>query len=496
MQETVSIGLNLIGGEWKSCRRGETYELYNPADQRVVLGRFQNSTEEDANDAVRAAKAAFSGWASLPAPKRAEIVYEAWSILKKRSEEFSLAITVEEGKPLADSRGEVKRSANVLEFCAGEGRRLGGDTIPSELPKTFIWTYRRPIGVVAVITPWNFPLSIPVWKIAPALIAGNTIVFKPASITPGIGIKLCNLFMDAGLPPGVLNMITGPGGSVGRALVENVDVRGVSFTGSTETGRWIYEYAAKYMKKAQCEMGGKNAVIVAADADVDLAVEGVVQGAFGSSGQRCTATSRVVVDSSIKKVFMDKLLEKTRSLKVGPGTATATDVGPLSSRTQLEKVLFYISDAVNEGAKLVAGGRRLTGEDLDHGYYVEPTIFDEVTTDMRIAREEVFGPVLSVLSGRGMDELLQIANDSTYGLSGSIYTKDIARAMKYAHESEVGMIHINSPTLGGEAQAPFGGIKASGIGPREQGKRAVEFFTEEVVVYLDFTGSKREAKFI
>jgi len=496
MQETTAIGLNFIGGEWKASSGGKIYEVRNPADQRSVVGIYQSSDELDTMAAIEAAKKAFKMWASTPAPKRAEIVFEAWSILKKRAEEFSLAITTEEGKPLPDARGEVKRSLNVLEFIAGEGRRLGGDVIPSELPKTLIYTYKRPLGVVAVITPWNFPLSIPVWKIAPALVSGNTVVFKPASCTPGVAIKICKLFEEAGLPPGVLNMVTGPGGSVGRALVESADVKGVSFTGSTETGRWIYENSSKGMKKVQCEMGGKNAVVIADDADLDLAVEGVVQGAFGSSGQRCTATSRVVVDRAVKGEFLERLLDRTEKLKVGPGTEPGVDVGPLSSVNQMEKVLWYISDAISEGAKLLTGGKRVTDKGLEHGLYVEPTVFDEVSPNMRIAREEIFGPVLSVLSGEGIEELIGISNDSDYGLSGSIYTRNIEKAMRYIDQAEAGMLHVNCPTLGGEAQAPFGGIKGSGIGQREQGRKAVEFFTEEVVVYIDYTGSKRDAKFI
>lgn len=390
----------------------------------------------------------------------------------------------------------MKRSLNVLEYIAGEGRRLLGDVVPSELSKNLIFTYRRPMGVVSIITPWNFPLSIPIWKIAPALVSGNTVVFKPASTTPLTAISIVKLFEDAGLPKGVVNMLTGPGVTVGKELVSNPDVRAISFTGSTETGRWIYETASKSLKRVQCEMGGKNAVIVDASADMELAVDGIVQGAFGSTGQRCTATSRVIVLKEVKEMLMNKLVDKVTKIKVGNGKNPDTTMGPLSSSEQMNKVLSHIESAKEEGAKLVQGGNRLQGEEYSKGYYVEPTIFDEVKPHMKIAQQEVFGPVLAVLTADDFEEAIRIANYSSFGLSGSIYTNDLSRAMRYIEASEVGMIHINSPTLGGEAQAPFGGIKESGLGQREQGRRAVEFYTEEIVVHIDYTGSRRDAKFI
>lgn len=390
----------------------------------------------------------------------------------------------------------MKRSLNVLEYIAGEGRRLLGDVVPSELSKNLIFTYRRPMGVVSIITPWNFPLSIPIWKIAPALVSGNTVVFKPASTTPLTAISIVKLFEDAGLPKGVVNMLTGPGATVGKELVSNPDVRAISFTGSTETGRWIYETASKSLKRVQCEMGGKNAVIVDASADMELAVDGIVQGAFGSTGQRCTATSRVIVLKEVKEMLMNKLVDKVTKIKVGNGKNPDTTMGPLSSSEQMNKVLSHIESAKEEGAKLVQGGNRLQGEEYSKGYYVEPTIFDEVKPHMKIAQQEVFGPVLAVLTADDFEEAIRIANYSSFGLSGSIYTNDLSRAMRYIEASEVGMIHINSPTLGGEAQAPFGGIKESGLGQREQGRRAVEFYTEEIVVHIDYTGSRRDAKFI
>jgi acyl-CoA reductase-like NAD-dependent aldehyde dehydrogenase len=496
LQKTVEKYENFIGGDWVASLSKKTYEIRNPADSDDVIGLFQESGLQDVHSAIEAAKGAFPSWKKIPAPQRGLILFEAWNIMKQRAEDFAKVITREEGKPLADSRGEVKRSLNVLEYMAGEGRRLLGDRIPSELQNTVIYTEKRPLGVVAVITPWNFPLSIPMWKIAPALISGNTVVFKPASSTPLSAINLVRLFSDAGLPRGVLNLITGPGKSIGKELIESEDVRAVSFTGSTEIGRWIYETASRTLKKVQCEMGGKNAVIVAENADLDLAVEGIVQGAFGSTGQRCTATSRVVVVGSVKEKFMQKLLEKVRLLKVGSGFEAGVDVGPLASKSQLEKVLGYIANAPREGARLVFGGSRLTGREYDKGYYVQPTIFDHVTSEMKIGCEEVFGPVLSVISAENLEKAIQLADDSKYGLSGSIYSTNLTEVMKYVDEVNVGMIHVNSPTLGGEAQAPFGGVKESGLGEREQGPKAIDFYTQEIVIYVDYTGKKREAKFI
>lgn len=496
MQKLEGVYYNFIGGDWIEASTKKRYDLYNPADTSQHLGSFQLSGAEDGRKAIEAAKMAFESWREMPSPKRAEVLFRAWELMKEEAEEFARIITTEEGKTLADSRGEVKRSLNVLEFTAGEGRRLLGDVIPSELPKNLIFTYRRPLGVVAIITPWNFPLSIPVWKIAPALVSGNTVVFKPATSTPLTAIKLVKLFEEAGLPKGILNMVTGPGGTLGKELISSQDVKAVSFTGSTETGRWIYENAAKTLKKVQCEMGGKNAVIVDSSADLDLASDGIVQGAFGSTGQRCTATSRVVVLKDVKKELLEIVLEKTSKLRVGNGLMTDVDMGPLSSEDQLNKVLFHIETAQAEGAKLLMGGKRLNGEAYDKGYFVQPTIFDDVKPNMKIAQQEIFGPVLAVLDAESLEEAIKVANHSMFGLSGSIYTSDINNAMKYVERAEAGMLHINSPTLGGEAQAPFGGIKESGLGQREQGRRAIEFYTDEVVVYIDYTGRKREAKFI
>ena len=488
---------NYIGGQWVESASSRVYPVTSPARKDVVLGHFQTSTPQDALDAAAAAQTALDGWANTPAPARAQILYKALEIMGRRSEELARTITEEEGKPLADARGEIRRAMNIIEYAGGEGRRMFGYTTPSELPDTVAYTVRRPLGVVALITPWNFPIAIPAWKMAPALICGNTVVFKPASITPLSAVKLTEVFAEAGLPPGVLNLITGPGGSVGNALVESDAVNGISFTGSTEIGTGIYAAAAQRLKKVQCEMGGKNAVILLADADLDKALDGIVSGAFGSTGQRCTATSRVIVEDGIYDAFMEQLIDRARRLKIGDGLEPDTDVSPLSSQSQLDTVLHYIGLGAEEGAKLAYGGRQPAGGDFDQGYYVEPTIFTEVTPDMRIAQEEIFGPVLTVFKARDLDDAVRISNSVKFGLSSSVYTRDLPRAYRYINTVDAGMVHVNAPTLGGEVHLPFGGLKASGVGQREQGVEAVDFFSEVITVYIDYGDTAQErARFI
>ena len=488
---------NYIGGQWVESRSGRTYPITNPASRQTVLGEFQTSIPEDAAQAVAAAQAALEGWANTPAPARAQVLYRALDIMGRRRDELARTITLEEGKPLADAQGEVRRAMNIIEYAAGEGRRMFGYTTPSELPNTVAYTVRRPLGVVAIITPWNFPIAIPAWKIAPALICGNALVFKPASITPLSAVKLTEVFEEAGLPPGVLNLITGPGGSVGNALVESSEVRGISFTGSTEIGTGIYTAGASRLKKVQCEMGGKNAVILLADADLDKALGGIVQGAFGSTGQRCTATSRVIVEEGVYDTFMEQLLERTGQLKVGDGLEPDTDISPLSSQSQLDTVLNYIGIGAEEGAHLAYGGHAVTGGDFDQGYYVEPTIFTDVTPEMRIAQEEIFGPVLTVFKAKDLEDAVEISNSVKFGLSSSVYTRDLPRAYRYINTVEAGMVHVNAPTLGGEVHLPFGGLKASGVGQREQGVEAVDFFSEVITVYIDYADDARtQARFI
>lgn len=496
LQQEAQVYHNFIAGQWVPSASGHTYSTVNPANKTEIIGYFQESAREDAHRAIQAAYDAFSEWAATPGPTRGLLLFKAWEILRERAEDFARTMTLEEGKPLTDARGEVKRSLNVLEFMAGEGRRLKGETLPSELRYNLAYTIKKPLGVVAIITPWNFPLAIALWKIAPALVSGNSVVFKPASGTPLTAIKIVQLLVDAGLPPGVLNMVTGPGATVGFELVENPVVRAVSFTGSTETGTVIYEKASRSLKRVQCEMGGKNAVLVLEDADLELAVEGIAQGAFGSTGQRCTATSRVIVLDPVKDEFLRLLLERTRRVRVGSGFTPGVEVAPLASESQFRKVTSYIEVGQSEGARLAYGGRVPRGEEFQKGFYVEPTIFDEVRPDMRIFQEEIFGPVVSVTTAKTFEEAIQLANEVKYGLSASIYTRDLDRAFRFVDQIEVGMVHINSPTLGGEAHVPFGGIKASGLGEREQGSTALDFFTQDIVVYVDYTGRKREARFI
>ena len=488
---------NFIGGEWVASSTGETYEISNPARKSTVLGAFQRSGAEDAERAIAAAKKAQEAWAQTPAPSRASVLFKALSIMERRADEMGRSITTEEGKPLSDGMGEVKRAMNIIEYAAGEGRRMFGYTTPSELPNTVAYTVRRPLGIVAIITPWNFPLAIPAWKLAPALICGNTVVFKPASSTPMTAVKLVEVFEGAGLPPGVLNLVTGPGSSVGNTFVESPDVKGITFTGSTEIGTGVYAEGAKSLKKVQAEMGGKNAVILLADADLDKALGGIVQGAFGSTGQRCTATSRVIVQEPIYDQFMEGLLERTSKLKIGDGMDPDVDVSPLASESQFETVTGYIGVGTEEGAKLAYGGNSLSGGIYDDGYYVEPTIFTDVDPSMRIAQEEIFGPVLTVFKAKDLHEAIEISNSVKFGLSSSVYTKDLTQAFEYVNTVETGMVHINSPTLGGEVHLPFGGLKSSGVGHREQGVEAVEFFSEVITVYLDYAGAQREqARFI
>ena len=488
---------NYIDGQWSDSVSGETYTITNPAHKSQVLGRFQRSNNEDAVRAIEAARNALDGWASTPAPQRAAILFKALQFMEERGDELARSITIEEGKPIGDAMGEVKRSMNITEYAAGEGRRMFGNTTPSELPNTVAYTSRRPLGVVGIITPWNFPLAIPAWKIAPALICGNTLVFKPASATPMTAVALIKIFQDAGLPPGVLNLVTGPGGSVGNTIVDHPDVNGVSFTGSTEIGTALYTRATQTLKKVQAEMGGKNAVIVLEDADMDSALGGIVQGAFGSTGQRCTATSRVVVQESVYDAFMTELIERTSKLTVGDGLDPAMDIAPLSSQSQFNTVMEYIGIGAEEGATIAYGGNPRTEGDLDEGYYVEPTIFTNVDTNMRIAQEEIFGPVLTVFKAADLEEAVSITNNVKFGLSSSIYTMDIPQAFRYIDTVETGIVHVNSPTLGGEVHLPFGGMKESGVGTREQGTEAINFFTEPVTVYIDYSSAARaQAKFI
>jgi aldehyde dehydrogenase (NAD+) len=490
---TTVVLRNYIGGAWLTSSSDRHAPNVNPASTGDILCQTPLSTREETRAAIAAAREALPKWKATPGPVRGRILYAAMARLQERLEEIAATLTKEEGKILRESRGEVQRAINIMEFNAGEGRRLRGSTIPSELPNTFIYTVRQPVGVVGLITPWNFPVAIPVWKIAPALVAGNTVVFKPATLTPLTATKIVEAFEDAGLPPGVLNMVLGSGSVVGDELIRNPHVDALSFTGSTEVGSALYAQASARGIRVQCEMGGKNPLIVLEDADLPLAVEGAVQGGFGSTGQRCTASSRVIVEEPVAEKFTAMLLERSRRFRSGDGMDPQTDMGPSVDESQMNTVLKYIDIGQHEGARLLTGGRRMTGGAFAAGFFVEPTLFDNVSMTMRIAQEEIFGPVIGILRAKNFDDAVVQANGVRFGLSASLYTQDMAKALKFVERAEVGKVHINSPTIGGEAQAPFGGTKATGIGPREQGTEVFEFYTEVKTVYMDYTGTKRES---
>ena len=488
----MSIYRSFIDGKWLESSSGEMLPNINPANINDVIGTAQLCTRAEARRAVEAAYNAFKPWRDTPAPARGRIIARAARLMEDHKEELAWLLTREEGKTISESRGEVNRAINVVEFCAGESRRMNGETIPSELPANFAYTIKEPHGVVACITPWNFPVAIPAWKLAPALVAGNTVVMKAAESTPATAVRLIELFHEAGVPAGVLNLLLGKGSEVGEEIVDHPAVRAVSFTGSTEIGLKIYQQGAKRGIPVQCEMGGKNPVVVLEDCDMELAVESTAQGAFGSTGQRCTATSRAVVMDTIADEFVEKIVDRARSFKLGEGSDSKTDIGPSVDEKQFNTVLKYIDIGREDGAQLICGGRRAAGENLSNGYFVEPTVFDNVTPDMRIAREEIFGPVLSVLRVKNFDEAMVVANDCEYGLSSSVFSSDANDIFRFVKDIESGMTHVNSPTTGGEAHIPFGGIKGSGIGAREQGSTSLDFYTEIKVVYVDFTGRKRE----
>jgi acyl-CoA reductase-like NAD-dependent aldehyde dehydrogenase len=482
---------NFIGGTWRDSATGRRTKDLNPADASEIVAEAPASSAREAADACEAARDAFEGWRDTPAPVRGQILYRVQRRMEERRQELAEALTREEGKTIAESRGEVQRAINVVEFFAGEARRITGETIPSELPHNFCYTLKQPVGPVALITPWNFPIAIPIWKMAPALVSGNTVVFKPASLTPLTAALIVEIFDECGLPPGVLNLIYGGGREVGDTVVKHPAIQAVSFTGSNDVGTALYAAAAARGIKCQCEMGGKNPIVILGDADLDLAVESTVQGAFGSTGQRCTATSRAVVVESIANDFVERLDARTARLVVGNGLDPKTNVGPAVDESQLETVLSYVGAGRDEGARLVRGGTRLQDSGLDRGYFVAPAIFDRVDPGMRIAQEEIFGPVLSVIRVPDVETALKVANGVKFGLSASIYTSDVSSMYRFVDKLEAGIIHVNSPTVGGEAHIPFGGMKATGVGLREMGRVAIDFYTELKVVYVDYTGGGR-----
>jgi aldehyde dehydrogenase (NAD+) len=482
---------NFVDGKWTDSSSGRRVQDLNPADTSDVIADAPSSTAAEAAEACDAAARAFDGWRNTPAPVRGQLLYRVQRRMEERRQELAEALTREEGKTIGESRGEVQRAINVIEFFAGEARRITGDTIPSELPHNFCYTVKQPVGPVAIITPWNFPVAIPIWKMAPALVSGNTVVFKPASLTPLTATIITEIFEQCGIPPGVLNLIHGGGREVGDTVVKHPAIQAVSFTGSNDVGVGLYSAAAARGIKCQCEMGGKNPIVVLADADLDLAVESTVQGAFGSTGQRCTATSRAVVEDSIANEFVERLHARAAQLVVGNGLDPKTNVGPSVDDSQLGTVLEYVGIGRSEGATLVRGGARLQDGGRDRGFFVEPAIFDNVQAGMRIAQEEIFGPVLSVIRASDAKSALKVANGVRFGLSASIYTSDVASMFRFVDQLEAGIIHVNSPTVGGEAHIPFGGMKATGVGLREMGSVAIDFYTELKVVYVDYTGGTR-----
>jgi alpha-ketoglutaric semialdehyde dehydrogenase len=474
---------NYINGEWVS---GATFENRNPANTEELVGLFVKGSAQDMRDATAAAQAALGAWSNLPGPARGNYLYKVADILDRNFEQVSADMTREEGKTLPEAKGEVRRSINIFRYFAGEGSRMPGHVVPSERDRVHMFAFRKPIGVVGLISPWNFPSAIPAWKLAPALIAGNTVVLKPASAAPLSAWRLVEACHQAGIPKGVVNFLAGSGGTLGEALVQAPELKAVSFTGSCEIGAWLHTEASKRRLRIQLEMGGKNPTIVLADADLAMAADNVVNAAFFSTGQKCTATSRAIVEESIYDRFVEMLAERTRKLKVGNGMDPSVHIGPAVDQGQLDTDLKYIEIGRKECGEPVVGGRRLTGGDYDRGYFVEPTIFSNVTPEMTLAREEVFGPVLAVMRAKDFDQAMQIANDIPFGLSASIQTTHVSRVFEYIHRMEAGLLTVNLPSAGVEYQLPFGGTKDSSFGPKEQGPAALEFYTDYKTVYLKY----------
>ncbi|MEO7913720.1 MAG: aldehyde dehydrogenase family protein [Roseiflexaceae bacterium] len=484
---------NLIDGQWVAPTNGRMTENRNPADTRDLIGSFPDSDQHDVNAAVQAAQRAYASWRLVPAPKRGEILFKAAQLLVERKEQFAHDMTREMGKVLKETRGDIQEAIDMMFFMAGEGRRLHGQTTPSELPNKFQMSVRQPLGVCGLITPWNFPMAIPSWKILPALIMGNTVVIKPAPDTPLSTYNLVQCLVDAGLPNGVLNIVSG-GADVGEPLIKHPDVKVISFTGSTKTGARVTELAGTGMKRLSLEMGGKNPMIVLADADLDLVVEGALWGAFGTSGQRCTATSRLIAHRSVAGELAERLAERANTLVVGKGLDETNDMGPQINQMQLDKILDYVQIGRNEGARLVCGGSRLSTGDHGHGYFHQPTIFTDVQRNMRIAQEEIFGPVLSIIPIESLEEAIDVANDVPYGLSSAIYTRDVNAAFRAMRDLYTGIVYVNAPTIGAEIHLPFGGTKGTGNGHREGGTQVLDVFSEWKSLYIDYSGGLQRAQ--
>jgi alpha-ketoglutaric semialdehyde dehydrogenase len=484
---------NYIGGEWVDATSDETFESTNPATGELI-GVFPKSTVEDTDRAVGAAKAAYESWRLVPAPKRAEILFRVAQSFVEHKDELTELMVQEMGKVRAEAGGDVQEAIDMTYYMAGEGRRMFGQTTPSEMPDKFQMSVRLPVGVVGAITPWNFPIAIPSWKIAPALVCGDTVVFKPATDTPALAERFVEIFEESGLPPGVLNIVHGGGSVVGERLVKHPDVPLISLTGSREVGIKTAENGAPFLKHIHLELGGKNAIIVMDDADVDLAVDGILWSAFGTSGQRCTAASRVIVGSKVYEPLQSKLVERAEQLKLGYGLEEDVDVGPVINRSALEKIHSYTEIGEGEGAKLLTGGEIATENGLDKGFFYRPTIFGDVDPQMRIAQEEIFGPTTALIRATDIDEAIRAANSVEFGLSSSIFTRDVNKAFRAMRDLNTGITYINAGTTGAEVHLPFGGTKATGNGHREAGQAALDFYTEWKSIYVDYSGKLQRAQ--
>jgi acyl-CoA reductase-like NAD-dependent aldehyde dehydrogenase len=491
---TATIYNNYIDGRWIPSASGQTFENRNPANTDDLIGVFQKSTRRDVDAALDAAARAYESWRLVPAPLRAEILFKAAQLIVERKEQFARDMTREMGKVLNETRGDVQEAIDMTFYIAGEGRRMFGQTVPSELRNKFAMSVRQPLGVCSIITPWNFPMAIPSWKIVPALVCGNTVVFKPASQTPLSALNFVKVLEDAGIPKGVVNMVTGDGDEVGTPLTTNPAVRVVSFTGSTHVGRIVNQASAPGFKKVHLEMGGKNVIMIMDDANLELAVDGCLWGGFGTTGQRCTAASRVVVHDEVYKPFVEAFVGRAKSLVVGDGLRDDTQMGPSISESQLKTVMSYVQIGKDEGATLACGGERLAGGPYSKGFFHQPTVFTGVKPAMRIAREEIFGPVVSVIPCRSLDEAIAIGNGVEYGLSASIYTQDINRAFTAMRDLYTGIFYVNAPTIGAEVHLPFGGTKNTGNGHREAGVAALDVFSEWKSIYIDFSGKLQRAQ--
>jgi acyl-CoA reductase-like NAD-dependent aldehyde dehydrogenase len=484
---------NYIGGEWLDAASGETFESISPATGDTI-GVFPRSSAEDVDRAVAAAKAAYEDWRLVPAPKRGELLYRFANLVMDEKDELADLMSREMGKVKAEAGGDVQEAIDMSLYMAGEGRRLFGQTTPSELRDKFNMSVRMPIGVIGVITPWNFPIAIPSWKITPALVAGNTIVFKPATDTPMLGERFVELLAEAGLPPGVINIVHGGGGAVGDRLVRHPDVPVITLTGSRETGVEVMRNAADHLKHVHLELGGKNAIIVLDDADLELAADGIIWSAFGTSGQRCTAASRVIVQEGVYDTLQSKLVPAAEQLRLGPGWEDDTDVGPVINKSALEKIHSYTTIGKDEGANLLTGGEVATGNGLENGSFYRPTIFGDVDPQMRIAQEEIFGPTTALIRVRDFDEAVRVSNGIKYGLSSSIFTRDVNKAFRAMRDLEAGITYINAGTIGAEVHLPFGGTKDTGNGHREAGQAALDVFTEWKSIYVDYSGKLQKAQ--